>query len=73
MRLLGQFIYFFYENILHTKKAYKAHKQRLFKYSYTPKSIIKHTGDSHLDITPKSIKKTSNFLLRYFYMSKKDA
>ena len=50
--------YFFYKDILHTKKAYKAPKQRLLRYSYTPKSIIKHTGDFHLDITPKSIKKT---------------
>ena len=49
--------YFFYKDILHTKKAYKAPKQRLLRYSYTPKSIIKHTGDFHLDITPKSIKK----------------
>ena len=73
MRLLGQFIYFFYEDILHTKKAYKAQRQRLLIYSYTPKSIIKHTGDFHLDVTPKSIKKTSNFLLRYFYTYKKDA
>ena len=48
---------FFYEDILHTKKTYKAPKQRLLRYSYTPKSIIKHTGDVHLDITPKSIKK----------------
>ena len=39
------------------KKPYKAHKQRLLRYSYTPKSIIKHTGDFHLNITPKSIKK----------------
>ena len=52
-------IYFiFYEDILHTKEAYKAPKQRLLRYSYTPKSIIKHTGDFHLDITPKSIKKS---------------
>ena len=49
---------FFYEDVLHTKKAYKAPKQRLLRYSYTPKSIIKHTGDFHLDITPKSIKKS---------------
>ena len=51
---------FFYKGILRTKKSYKATKQRLFRYSYTPKSIIKHTGDFHLDITPKSIKKASN-------------
>ena len=74
MRLLGQFIYlFFYEDILHTKKAYKAPKQRLLRYSYTPQSIIKHTGDFHLYITPKSMKKASDFLLRYFYTLKKDA
>ena len=72
MRLLGQFIYFFYEDILHTKKAYKAPKQRLLRYSYTPKSIIKHTGNFHLDITPKSIKNGSDFLPRYFYTLKKD-
>ena len=70
MKLLGQFI-FFYKDILHTKKACKAPKQRLLRYSYTPKSIIKHTGDFHLDITPKSIKKASDFLLRYFYTLKK--
>ena len=73
MRLLGQFIYFFYEDILHTKKAYKAPKQRLLRYSYTPKSIIKHTGDFHLNVTPKSIKKVSDFLSRFFYTLKKDA
>ena len=72
MRLLGQFIYFFYEDILHTKKAYKAQRQRLLRYSYTPKSIIKHTGNFHLDITPKSIKNGSDFLPRYFYTLKKD-
>ena len=53
MRLLGQFIYFFYEDILHTKKAYKAQRQRLLRYSYTPKSIIKHTGDFHLELRLK--------------------
>ena len=52
MRLLGQFI-FFYEDILHTQKAYKAPKQRLLRYSYTPKSIIKHTGDFHLELRLK--------------------
>ena len=66
-------IYFFYKDILHTKKAYKAPKQRLLRYSYTPKSIIKHTSDFHLDITPKSLKKASDFLPRYFYTIKKDA
>ena len=72
MRLLGQ-SFFFYEGILHTKKAYKAPKQRLLRYFCTPKSIIKHTGDFHLDLTPKSIKKTSNFLPKYFHTFKKDA
>ena len=66
-------IFFFFEDILHTQKAYKAPKQRLLRYSYTPKSIIKHTGNFHLDITPKSIKKASDFLPRYFYTLKKDA
>ena len=45
---------FFYEDILHTKKAYKAPKQRLLRYPYMPKSIIKHTGDFHLDIIKKA-------------------
>ena len=74
MRLLGQFIYlfiYFYEDILHTKKACKAPKQRLLRYSYTPKSIIKHTGNFHLDITPKSIKKTSNVYSDIFIRLKK--
>ena len=66
MRLLGQFIYFFYEDILHTKKAYKAQRQRLLRYSYTPKSIIKHTGDFHLDVTPKSIKKNKQLFTQVF-------
>ena len=51
-------IYFFYKDILHTKKACKAPKQRLLRYFYTPKSIIKHTGDFHLDIRLKNIKKS---------------
>ena len=51
-------IYFFYKDILHTKKAYKAPKQRLIRYFYTPKSIIKHTGDLHLDIRLKNMKKS---------------
>ena len=66
MRLLGEFVYFFYEDILHTKKACKAPKQRLLRYSYTPKSIIKHTGDVHLDITPKSIKKSKRLFTQIF-------
>ena len=72
IRTIYLFIYF-YEDILHTKKSYKAPKQRLPRYSYTPKSIIKHTGDFHLDVTPKSIKKSKQRLLRYFYTLKKDA
>ena len=74
MRLLGQFIYlfiYFYEDILYTKKACKAPKQRLLRYSYTPKSIIKHTGNFHLDITPKSIKKTSKVYSDIFIRLKK--
>ena len=67
MRLLGQFIYFFYEDILHTKKAYKAPKQRLLRYSYTPKGIIKHTDVFHSDITSRSIKSKQR-LLRYFFI-----
>ena len=46
----------FFMKILYTKKAYKAPKQHLLRYFYTPKSIIKHTGDFHLDITSRSIK-----------------
>ena len=72
IRTIYLFIYF-YEDILHTKKSYKAPKQRLLRYSYTPKSIIKHTDDYHLDVTPKSIKKSKQRLLRYFYTLKKDA
>ena len=74
MRLLGQFIYlfiYFYEDILYTKKACKAPKQRLLRYSYTPKSIIKHTGNFHLDIMPESIKKTSNVYSDIFIRLKK--
>ena len=66
MRLLVQFIYFFNEDILHTKKASKAPKQRLLRYSYTPKSIIKHTGNFYLDITPKSIKKRQRLFTQIF-------
>ena len=57
---------FFYANILHTIKAYKAPKQRLLKYSYTPKSLIKHTGNFHLDITPRSIKKSKRLFTQVF-------
>ena len=40
VRSLRQFSnIFFNEDILHTKKAYKAHKQLLLRYFYTPKSI----------------------------------
>ena len=74
MKLLGQFIYlfiYFYEDILHTKKAYKALKQRLLRYSYTPKSIIKFTGNFYLDITPKNIKKARNVYSDIFIRLKK--
>ena len=65
--LIGQFIYLFlYEDILHTKKAYKALRQRLLRYSYTTKSIIKHTGDFHLDIAPRSIKKSKRLFTQIF-------
>ena len=57
---------FFYENILHTIKAYKAPKQRLLKYSYTPETLIKHTGNFHLDITPRSIKKSKRLFTQVF-------
>ena len=62
---------FFYEDILHTKKAYKAPKQRLLRYSYTPKSIIKHTGDFHPDITSRSIKSKRLFAQIFFIRLKK--
>ena len=58
MRLLGQFILFFFMKIFHTHKKPTKHPSNVYSYSYTPKSIIKHTGDFHQDITPKSIKKT---------------
>ena len=51
------YLSFFYEDISHKKKPTK-HPSNVYSYSYTPKSIIKHTGHFHLDITPKSIKKT---------------
>ena len=70
IRTIYLFIYF-YEDILHTKKSYKAPKQRLLRYSYTPKSIIKHTGNFHLDIMPESIKKTSNVYSDIFIRLKK--
>ena len=55
------------------KKAYKAPKQRFLIYSYTPKSIIKHTDDFHPDITSRSIKKQATFCPDIFYTLKKDA
>ena len=52
-------IYFiFFMKIFHTHKKPTKHPSNVYSYSYTPKSIIKHTGDFHQDITPKSIKKT---------------
>ena len=69
MRLLRQFI--FYEDILHTQKAYKAPKQRFLIYSYTPKSIIKHTDDFHRDITSRSIKSKQLFAQTFFIHLKK--
>ena len=59
-------IFFFYKDILYTQKAYKATKQRLLRYSYTPKSIIKHTCNFHLDITPESIKKSKRLFIQTF-------
>ena len=61
MRLLGQFILFFFMKIFHTHKKPTKHPSNVYSNSYTPKSIIKHTGDFHLDITPKSIKKQVTF------------
>ena len=44
MRLLVKFqtFYFFYEEILHIKKALKTNKRLLLKYFYTPKKHKKH-------------------------------
>ena len=54
MRLSGQFIYLF----IYFKKYFAEKKHNvLFKYLNTPKSIIKHTSNFHLDITPRSVKK----------------
>ena len=70
MRLLEQFIYFFMK-IFYTKKAYKAPKQCCLIYSYTPKSIIKHTGHFHPDITSRSIKSKRLFAQTFFICLKK--
>ena len=64
------FFFFFNEDILQ-KKAYKAPKQRLLRYFYTPKSIIKHTGDFHPDITSRSIKSKPLFAQIFFIRLKK--
>ena len=82
MRLSGQFIYFFYKDILH-KKTHKLCSNILirlksiikhtsnFHSDIVPRSIIKHKSNFHLDITPRSIKKNNNFSSKYFYMLKK--
>ena len=63
MRLSGQFIYFFYKDILH-KKTHKLCSNILIRL----KSIIKHTSNFHSDITPRNIK--NNFSSKYFYTLK---
>ena len=67
MRLLGQFFFFFYKDILHKENTHKLCSNILIRL----KSIIKHTSNFHLDITPRSIKKTNNFSSKYFYTLKK--
>ena len=73
MRSSGQFsnIFFFMKIFCAQKRAYKAPKQRLLRYFYTPKSIIKHTGDFHLNITSRSIKKEATFYADIFIRLKK--
>ena len=76
------FIYF-YKDILHKKKTHKLcsniliHLKSIIKHTsnfhldITPKSIIKHTSNFHLDITPRSIKKQTTFRLNIFIRLKK--
>ena len=47
MRVLGaiSYFYFFYEEILHTKKSQNANKRLSLRYSYTPESFKKQTSD----------------------------
>ena len=68
MRLLGQLIYLFIfmEIFYAQKKAYKAPKQLLLRYFHTPKSIIKHTGNFHLDIMSRRIKKSKRLFTQIF-------
>ena len=58
------FIYFYKDNLLKTHKLCS-------NILICLKSIIKHTSNFHLDITPRSIKKTNNFSFKYFYMLEK--
>ena len=59
MRLLGEFVYFFYEDILHTKKACKAPKQRLLRYLLIGQFIYLFFYEDILH-TKKPIKHSSN-------------
>ena len=43
------------------------------KIFYPQKNPIRETNNFYSDITPRSIKKTSNIVLRYFHTFKKDA
>ena len=61
------FILFFIKIFYTQKKPTKHTKQRLLRYSYTPKSIIKYTDDFHIDITPGSIKKQTTFIQIFLY------
>ena len=67
MRLLGQFFFFFYKDILHKENTHKLCSNILIRL----KSIIKHTSNFHLDITPRSIKKQTTFRLNIFIRLKK--
>ena len=60
------FIYLFYKDILH-KNTHKLCSNILIRL----KSIIKHTSNFHLDITPRSIKKQTTFRLNIFIRLKK--
>ena len=83
MRLLGQFFFFFYKDILHKENTHKLCSNILirlksiikhtsnFHSDITPRSIIKHTSNFHLDITPRSIKKQTTFRLNIFIRLKK--
>ena len=68
MRLSGQFVYFLFMKIFCIKKTHKL----CSNISIRLKSIIKHTSNFHLDITPRSIKnKQTTIRLNIFICLKK--